>query len=149
MLFYTHIYLRLPNMIRKRNSHQLTSLAKLEKNLEAHGCKPWVNQLIDHSPYIKYTNQNTCITYCIISPEYANRSQTNVLRMPRKWDETSCQHQTQCTSATPLTNTTNFIGIGIGHQQIASFFLGSVHVLNTSPIKNFSLMFVIFLHNRF
>ena len=33
------------NMIRRQNSHQSTSLAELQKALEAHGYKPWVTNL--------------------------------------------------------------------------------------------------------
>ena len=43
--------------MRKWDLHQSTSLAESQKkNLEARGCKPWVTTIIDHSPYIRYTN---------------------------------------------------------------------------------------------
>ena len=43
--------------------HQWTSLAEAQKALQAHGCKPWVTQLIDHLPYIRYTGHKCCLLY--------------------------------------------------------------------------------------
>ena len=52
-----------PNRPWRRNLHQSTFLAELQKALEAHGRKPWVNQLIDRSPYIRYTNRKYHLLY--------------------------------------------------------------------------------------
>ena len=59
---------RKPNVIWRRNLHQLTSLAKSQKALEAHGCKRWVTNLsiIPHTLGI-LTAKITC---CIILLEY-------------------------------------------------------------------------------
>ena len=40
--------------------NQSISFAKLWKALEAYGCKSWVNQFINRSPYIRYTNHKYC-----------------------------------------------------------------------------------------
>ena len=51
------------NTIWRQNLYQSTSLAEAQKALEAHGCKLSVNQLIDHSPYTRYTNRKYYLLY--------------------------------------------------------------------------------------
>ena len=57
-----------PTMIRRWILHQSTSLAKSQKAVEAHGCKPWVANLsiVPHTLGILTAN----ITYCIMLLEY-------------------------------------------------------------------------------
>ena len=54
---------------------QLTSLAKSQKALEAHGRKPWLTNLsmIPHTLGMLTAN----ITYCIILLEYVNESHSS------------------------------------------------------------------------
>ena len=58
--------------------HRLASLSKSRKALEAHGCKPWVTNLLNHSPYIGY---NCNVTYSII-----NVGRTLILVLPWKYN---------------------------------------------------------------
>ena len=47
-----------------------TSPAKSQKTLETHVFKPMGNQLIDRSPYIRYTNRKLCSLYSIVVLKY-------------------------------------------------------------------------------
>ena len=60
-------------MIWRWNCHQWTYLAKSQKALEAHGCKPWVTKLLIVSHTFGILTAN--ITYCVIFLEYVSESQ--------------------------------------------------------------------------
>ena len=64
-------------MMGRQNLNQLTSLAKAQKALEAHGCKPWVTNLsiVPHTLGILTAN----ITCCIICVLIINESQVKCL----------------------------------------------------------------------
>ena len=70
-IFLTHN----PNMMWRWHLHKSTSLAESQKALEAHGCKPWVTNLLIISHTLGILTAN--ITYCVILLEYVNKSQVN------------------------------------------------------------------------
>ena len=53
-----------------------SSFYNSRKTLEAHGCKPWVTNLLIVSHTLSILTAN--ITYCIILLQYVNESQVNV-----------------------------------------------------------------------
>ena len=59
------------------NLYQSICLSRVQKALEAHGCKPWVTNF-STAPHTLGIVLTTNVPYCIIFLEYVNKSQVKV-----------------------------------------------------------------------